>query len=106
MTTRNQWIAETARDYIIHGYRMNGTEFSVKGFDHALSFAKQDAALLEAEGCAPWQTPHPAPTPSVEAEAVAMIRRYMDPDGGYSVGTFMYDARAFLARLDANGGAT
>lgn len=98
MTTRNEWIAETAREYVVR--------FSVNGFGHALSFAKQDAALLEAEGCAPWQTQHPAPTSSVEAEAVAMIRRFMDPDGGYPVGMFQYDARAFLARLDAKGGAT
>ncbi len=94
MTTRNEWIAERAT----HAYDQHGA-----GIAAAIKSATAFADALESANVAPWQTP----TTSAESEAVAMIRRFMDPDGGYSVGTFQYDARAYLARLDAaKGGAT
>lgn len=125
MTTRNQWIADRVAVATDRGARP----------EPVIGDAKRAADAMEASGCAPWQTPPPAPTPSVEAEAVAKVVKsavkwcadldaFVEADVAVMEGRLPYggsdeadrrressetalvhEVRAYLARLDANGGA-
>lgn len=93
--TRNAFIATTAARF--------GAADAIIPNAVNISHAEELANLLEARGVAPWQ---PAPAQD-DGEAVALLRRYADPNARYLSGELMRDAKALLARLDAaKGGAT
>ena len=60
--TRNEWIAETARAYRVHGRwgtpSVNCLE-TFPSFADALEAAREDALTLEATTLAPWQSAPP-----------------------------------------------
>lgn len=106
MTTRNEWIAETAREYRIH---------MDHDFAASIKRATRDACDLEVYNVAPWQ---PAPAQD-DGEAVALMRlleacdvplrtlRAMNNTAALAFTNAISDARAYLARLDAaKGGAS
>ena len=91
MTTRNEWIAETARMFRIHG--IMDADHRRKWLKDRVGAAKELANDLESANVAPWHTP----TPSVEAEAVALLRQWLDGSAGARTAVA---ARALLAKID------
>lgn len=62
--TRNEWIAETAREYRVHG-RWGYSTACLETFPtmaDAIDAATVDAVVFDERGVAPWQTPAPALT--------------------------------------------
>lgn len=60
--TRNEWIAETARQFAVHGRRVPDGVLSWDVFPKCVDAAKAGADLLEAANVAPWHPPAPALT--------------------------------------------
>lgn len=104
--TRNEWIAETAREYNCHGTKCSdGDDLGFEDFASARDQAVLDADALEAANVAPWQT-EPAPARD-EGEAIGLVRRYVAriDEAGRRDDNLYGDMCAFLSRLDGKGGA-
>ena len=79
--TRNEWIAETARMYRVHGRWGESLgcleTFSTAG---AIDAAVRDADVLEAANVAPWKDASPALTDTAAKVVEAAIKALNDED--------------------------
>ncbi len=106
--TRNEWIAETARMYRVHGRWGESLgcleTFSTAG---AIDAAVRDADVLDAANVAPWKDAAPAPTDTAAkvVEAAVNYVEYLSGSFGSKWGQAMEAAvRAHLAAKQ--GGAS
>ena len=106
MITRNEWIAETARDLAA----VNRTEYARSGEQNAMliwaEIAWTDASTLadaaERRGQAPWKDAAPAPTDTA-AKVVEAAEAWNDSDWS-TIGPLLSAVRAHLAAKQ--GGAS
>lgn len=80
--TRNEWIAETAREYNIHGKKRHGGQTVYESFADALEAAREDALTLEATTLAPWQSATPLPDAAAKVvEAAVAWKKWVEAPG-------------------------